>query len=1382
MEKDVAASTQPDLRLNWDVFLSFRGPDTRKTFIGLLYDALRSKDVRVFRDNEGMNRGDQISPTLLSAIEDSAMAIVVLSPKYADSPWCLDELAKICECRKPILPVFYGVHPFEVRYQKGPFESSFGRHVTNVKRFGDERISVWRTAMEQAAGAYGWSFSGQDDQREMSLLIRELVQRIMDELNNVPLNVAPLLVGLDSRIERLLGTLSVKSGGVKFLGLHGFGGVGKTTLAKALYNKLVVYFEKRCFVPDIREAFMQNGGLISLQDKILHDLSPHVPPMNDFSSRKIAIKQSLNEMRMLLILDDIDDASQLDMLISGQEWFHEGSRIIITTRNKEALSARNYEIELYEVRELFFEDALRLFSYHALKKEKPMDEFMELSKQIVSLTGNLPLALVVFGSFLVDKRRKVEWEDAVQKLKQIRPNNLRDILKISYEGLDDETKCIFLDAACLFVKMHMTRKEAIEIWEGCGFKAEIGLTVLVSRSLIKILKDDDMLWMHDQLRDMGRDTVLLENVRDPGTRSRLWDRNEIMAVFKDGSGTRKIEGIVLDYPDKPFATDPSSERLSRENFMRMPNLASAIQCLMEKFRIFFDFGAEIENEAVLRAEYFKPIINLRLLQINHANLEGRFKFLPQSLKWLQWKECPLTILPSDFCPRGLAVLDLANSKIERLWKANKNKAGENLMVINLRGCSNLASIPDLSASRNLKKLVLKRCTRLTQVPESIGSLNALVHLNLERCTKLVGLPKDVSGLRNLEELILSGCANLKELPEDIDGMKSLKLLLLDETPIKRLPDKIFHLTELEKLNLNRCTSLKKLPNHIGKMASLRELTLNDTGIEELPDSVRSLRKLELLSLMRCYSLTELPEFVGDLESLKELFIDGGEIRELPASIGSLLYLKTLSTGDCRFSSRCPDPIKGLHSLAELSLGGPSIMSLPAQLGALKMLRKLEIWNCESLESLPESIGNLWNLTTMILYNVNITELPESIGKLENVVVVRFNKCKRLCKLPPSMGNLRSLYHLVMEDTAVTELPETFGMLSKLVTLRMGKNPRSVVIPEGNTVTENQDLITEEIPGSILPSSLSNLSWLEELNARAWYMQGKVPDDFEKLVSLKTLNLGYNNFMSLPTSLKGLSVLQKLLLPHCKELKSLPPLPLSLVEVNIADCVAIETISDLSELENLQELNMANCEKVVDVPGLQCLKSLRRLYLTGCRMCSSAVKTRISKVSLRNLRVLSMPGSEIPDWLNEEEVTYTARKNRMLKAVLIGVVVSITSDFPESLRDHIPTLVDIEAKILKLNKPIFNSALLLKGIPKLDEDQVHLCRFLDFHPLVSKLKEGYKVQVAMRKPPFIPGMQLKKCGVRLIFERDDEFAGDEQQLDDGYQSLSEKLARFFNHLQ
>ena len=91
------------------------------------------------------------------------------------------------------------------------------------------------------------------------------------------------------------------------------------------------------------------------------------------------------------------------------------------------------------------------------------------------------------------------------------------------------------------------------------------------------------------------------------------------------------------------------------------------------------------------------------------------------------------------------------------------------------------------------------------------------------------------------------------------------------------------------------------------------------------------------------------------------------------------------------------------------------------------------------------------------------------------------------------------------------------------------------------------------------------------------------------------------------------ILKELILPDCKELKSLPPLPSSLLEVNVANCIALESVSDLSNLESLRDLNLTNCEKVLDLPGLECLKSLKRLYMSGCNMCSLKVKRRLSKV-------------------------------------------------------------------------------------------------------------------------------------------------------------------------
>jgi hypothetical protein len=106
------------------------------------------------------------------------------------------------------------------------------------------------------------------------------------------------------------------------------------------------------------------------------------------------------------------------------------------------------------------------------------------------------------------------------------------VLKISYDGLDEQEKCIFLDIACFFVQMGTKRDDVIDILRGCGFSGEIAMTNLVEKCLIKIRQHDNTLWMHDQIRDMGRQIVLNENHVDPGMRSRLWDRAEIMSVLK----------------------------------------------------------------------------------------------------------------------------------------------------------------------------------------------------------------------------------------------------------------------------------------------------------------------------------------------------------------------------------------------------------------------------------------------------------------------------------------------------------------------------------------------------------------------------------------------------------------------------------------------------------------------------------------------------------------------------------------------------------------------------------------------------------------------------------------------------------------------------------
>ena len=346
------------------------------------------------------------------------------------------------------------------------------------------------------------------------------------------MGVAAYTVGLDSHIEKLMRLLDVKNNGLQVLGFHGIGGVGKTTLAKALYGSLVGHFRYRSFISNVRETSAQDNGLVSLQNQLINNISPgKVSPIREVNAGITTIKEMVNEKQVLVVLDDVDNISQLNALIGNREWFYKGSQIIITTRDREVLS-KHLVNEFYEVRELDSSESLQLFSYHALKGEKPTGAFLNLSKQIVSLTGGLPLALEVFGSFLSDKRKPKEWEDALQKFKEIRPRYLQDVLMVSFNGLDEQEKCIFLDLACLFAEMRIKREDAIDILKGCGFNAGRAITVLTAKSLIKFT-EDNILWMHDQVRDMGRQIVRENSLVDPGMHTRLWDRDEIMTVLKD---------------------------------------------------------------------------------------------------------------------------------------------------------------------------------------------------------------------------------------------------------------------------------------------------------------------------------------------------------------------------------------------------------------------------------------------------------------------------------------------------------------------------------------------------------------------------------------------------------------------------------------------------------------------------------------------------------------------------------------------------------------------------------------------------------------------------------------------------------------------------------
>lgn len=142
---------------DYEVFLSFRGLDTRKGFTDFLYTSLKDAGIRVFRDDEELRVGEEIGPELLEGIKKSKISMPIFSKDYASSKWCLKELAFMVECRRIrnqlVMPIFFDVTPNEVRHQDGTYKMSFLEH---ARKYDPVIVQQWRDALAEIGALKGW--------------------------------------------------------------------------------------------------------------------------------------------------------------------------------------------------------------------------------------------------------------------------------------------------------------------------------------------------------------------------------------------------------------------------------------------------------------------------------------------------------------------------------------------------------------------------------------------------------------------------------------------------------------------------------------------------------------------------------------------------------------------------------------------------------------------------------------------------------------------------------------------------------------------------------------------------------------------------------------------------------------------------------------------------------------------------------------------------------------------------------------------------------------------------------------------------------------------------------------------------------------------------
>ncbi|CAN6811622.1 unnamed protein product, partial [Brassica oleracea] len=832
----MASSSSVSCGSLYDVFLSFRGEDVRKGFLSHVVKEFKSKGISPFIDNE-MERGKSVGPTLVGAIRQSRVAIVLLSRNYASSSWCLDELVEIMKCReddqKRVITVFYEVDPSDVRKQIGDFGKVFDETCLGKT---EEVIHEWRQALKEVAGIAGYASSNWESEAD---LINELATNIM-------------------------GVLQTKE--VKVIGIWGTAGIGKTTAARVLYNQISPGFSFSTFLENIKGCFERSCGndhqlKLRFQGKLLSQI---------FNQKDIVVghlgwaPQKLSDKKVLVVLDEVDSWWQLEEM-AKRAWFGPGSMIIITTEDRKLFKTLGLEAnQIYEMKLPIGDEALQIFCLYAFGQKFPDNGFESLAWEVTKLAGKLPLGLRVMGSYLRGMS-KDEWIDALPSLRSSLDSEIESTLRLSYNVLSVKEKALFLHIACFFVGFKDDRVKSI--LEKSDLNVIHGLQTLAYRSLIYV--EHRLIRMHSLLQQMGEEI-----------------------------GTGTVLGIKL---------------------------------------------RELEGEEIQMSESaFQGMNHLQFLDVDCILcLPEGLNCLPDKLRLLDWKQCPLRFWPSKFSGKFLVELIMPNNKFEKLWEGIKPLPC--LKRMDLSYSDYLKEIPDLSKATSIEILKLHDCRSLLELPFSIGRLINLEELYLSFCGSL----EKIGGCSSLEKL--SDCSSLKELDLSYSGIGALELPLSVRT-----------WSSFYRLDMSGLSDLKKFPN---VPYSIVELDLSNTGIEEIPPCIENLYCLEKLKMMGCRKLEIVSPNISKLEKLKTIALckNGAEALGVDGLFKATIdgfdkwchqWLLISDLNIHYILPRCLTEKVLTPPFSSLRLIGPELNTIPDCIRRLSGLGQLDISACPKLTALP----------------------------------------------------------------------------------------------------------------------------------------------------------------------------------------------------------------------------------------------------------------------------------------------------------------------------------------------------------------------------------------------------------------------------------------------
>ncbi|KAM7511566.1 hypothetical protein LguiB_010441 [Lonicera macranthoides] len=999
-DSDVESASAADFLGTYQVFLNFRGPDTRYGFTDYLYHDLVGAGVHTFRDDNELREGEEIGPELFKAINDSKISIPIFSKYYAFSKWCLRELAQMVKCREDgrqmIYPIFYDVEPGEVKryqdYKDGTFQEAFRKHEED-KELDRDTVQQWKEALKVVGKLKGPELKKVTNGHE-GALVKIIVKKVLLKLKKNNMHLPKDLVGMQAHIEKLKELLNSDSNGLRIIGIRGMSGLGKTTIAKAIYNELNKFFESHCFLEDVRGKSQQEVDLINLQKHLLSKiLKRKIPKIDDVDEGTKQIKgaihgKKLRELGRQIVKQNLADPGERCRLWDHGEAF-DTLKKHLGSKNVQALcldfdkpkyfdsheGPKNWMSRLITVMlDIFYFCINFLYKlvWHGSDKRKNVRK--------INYLGSRPF--LDFGTpasieCLREKRSKSsifqlkrDWEYNYPCLRGQDFANLSNLryLSVAFADLDGDFEGVLSNLRWLE-------------WRGCsGNLTPINLylknLIILDLSSSRIV--DDWKWWN-QIKMAKKLKVLnlsccnhitsvphlstftcLESLQVDGCRSLcgLDGIEQLVSLsYLNTSGCNNLERL------------PDLSKLGKLKTLNVRDCKklTAIQGL-EKL----EFLELLNTSNCYSLERLPNLSNLEKLTSFEASCCGKLS----EIEGLD-KLGSLEHLHMTFCTSLKRLPDLSNLKKLRMLETEGWRVTEVLGLGELESLEHLVMkknkclkrLPDLSKLRRLRKLEILSCEKLIEI-EGLDGLESLEDLKMYECRSIGRLPH-LSKLKRLKRLDISSCDELIEIP-DLDGLDSLERLdICHCKSLERLPD-LSNLRKLNKLNIVYLDMLVGIQG-LDRLESLEHLdTSHCKSIRILPD-LRNLRMLKDMNLRGCTKLHEVRSlrFVESLESLDLSFCGGlGKILRLPnlknlkkldvsfckllteiRGLEELESLELLNLSECKSIKKLPD-FSNLKNLKDVDVSYCGKLTKIRGLEKLKFLTKLCIVGCELLENLP----------------------------------------------------------------------------------------------------------------------------------------------------------------------------------------------------------------------------------------------------------------------------------------------------------------------------------------------------------------------------------------------------------------------------------------------